>query len=102
MPNGCLNFFKVLDCLFKQRLFHSQKRDPKYYRSQKNKLANTTLQSIDETVPFTVETDASDLATGETLNQNGRPIAFQARILNNANQKHSSVEKETYAVIEAF
>ena len=60
------------------------------------------MQPIDETVPFTVETDASDFAIAATLNQNGKPVAFHARTLSSTEQKHSSVEKEAYAVIEAL
>ena len=35
----------------------------------KNKLSQATLQSIDEDLPFTGETDASDFAIAATLNQ---------------------------------
>ena len=62
----------------------------------KDKLAKATLQPIDEAIPFTVETDASDFAISATLNQNGRPVAFHARTLSNEEQKHSAVEKEAY------
>ena len=47
----------------------------------KNKLADATLQPIDEAVPFIVETDASDFTIAATLNQNGKPVAFHARTL---------------------
>ena len=66
----------------------------------KDKLTKATLQPIDEAIPFTVETDA--FAISATLNQNGRSVAFHAWTLSNAEQKHSAVEKEAYAVIEAL
>ena len=47
----------------------------------KNKLADTTLQLIDEAVPFTIETNASDFTIAATLNQNGKPVAFHTRTL---------------------
>ena len=47
----------------------------------KNKLSQATLQPIDEDLPFTVETDASDFAIAATLNQNNKPVAFHARTL---------------------
>ena len=34
----------------------------------KDKLAKATLQPMDEAIPFTVETDASDIAISATLN----------------------------------
>ena len=68
----------------------------------KNKLGSATLQPIDEDIPFTVETDASDFAIAATLNQNNKPVAFHARTLSTTEQKHSSVEKEAYATIEAL
>ena len=66
----------------------------------KNKLSQATLQPIDEDLSFTVETDASDFAIAATLNQNNKPVAFHARTLSSLEQKHSSVEKEAYAIIE--
>ena len=67
----------------------------------KNKLSQATLQPIDEDLSFTVETDASDFAIAATLNQNNKPVAFHAR-LSCTEQKHSSAEKEAYAIVEAL
>ena len=36
-----------------------------------------------------------------SLTQNGRPVAFFSRTPTSAEQKHSSVEKEAYAIVEA-
>ena len=68
----------------------------------KDKHAKATLQPIEEAIVFTIETDASDFAISATLNQIGRPLAFHARTLSNAEQKHCAVGKEAYAVIEAL
>ena len=57
--------------------------------------------NIDETAPFTVETDASDVAISATLNQNGRPVAFMSRMLSGTELFYPSIEKEAQAVIEA-
>ena len=68
----------------------------------KNKLAEATLQPIDEAVPFIVETDASDFTIAATLNQNEKPVAFHARTLSTSEQRYSAVEKEAYAAVEAL
>ena len=44
-------------------------------------LAEATLKVIDETQPFTVETDASNIAISAILHQGGRPVAFFSRTL---------------------
>lgn len=67
----------------------------------KKEVEKSMLFSINEDVPFVVETDASDHSIAATLNQSGRPVAFFSRTLNISERKHSSIEKEAYAIVEA-
>ena len=60
------------------------------------------MQAIDPTISFTVETDVSDHTIAATLTQKGRPVAFFSHTLSNSEQKHLSMEKDTYAIVEAL
>ena len=71
------------------------------FESLKQTLANATLHSIDESLPFKVETDASDTTIAATLSHNQRPVAFFARTLVRHETKYASVEKEAQAIYEA-
>ena len=71
------------------------------FKGLKESIASATLQAIDESVPFTVECDASDVAVSATLNQNGRPVAFMSRSLQGSELVYPAVEKEATAIIEA-
>ena len=65
-------------------------------------IAKAVVSAVDERIPFKVETDASDVALAATLNQNGRPVAFFSRTLQESERKHSAVEKEVQAIVEAI
>ena len=58
--------------------------------------------TIDEHVPFEVETDASEFVIAVSLNQNGRPVAFFSSTLLGAEIRHASIEKEAQAIIETI
>ena len=58
--------------------------------------------AIDETLPFEIESKASEFSLAATLNQNGRPVAILTRMLNNAELKYPSIEKEAATIIEAI
>ena len=67
----------------------------------KKDIENSVVGAIDETCSFQVETDASDHTLSATLNKKGRPVAFFSRTLTGPELKHSSVEKEAAAIVEA-
>jgi len=66
----------------------------------KTKLISASLAAPRLNIPLTVETDASAVALGGTLSQEGRPIAFMSRTLSPAEQNQSVVEREACAIIE--
>jgi len=72
------------------------------FQKLKNNLKDACVIAIDPAQPLVVETDASDHAIGATLSQNGRPVAFFSRTLKDNELKLHSVEKETYAIVEAL
>ena len=72
------------------------------FRELQEELANATLQSIDENEPFTLETDASEIALSAVLQQNGRPVAFWSRMLSQSEKRYASVEKEAASIVESI
>ena len=72
------------------------------FKNLKSDIAKSAVTTIDPTIPLVVETDASDCAIAASLRQSGRPIAFFSRTLSRSEQRHSAIEKEAYAIVEAL
>ena len=60
------------------------------------------LAIVDPHKPFVVETDASATAIGAVLIQDGRPIAFESKKLNRAQQNYSAYERELFVIVHAL
>ena len=56
----------------------------------------------DYTKPFEVYTDASDVSIGGFLMQEGHPVAFESRKLNETERKYTVHEKEMTAVVHCL
>jgi len=68
----------------------------------KNDIKKSSLSVPIEGKVLTLETDASLLSIGASLNQDGRPVAFFSHKLNPAESKWSIVELEAYAIVKAI
>ena len=60
---------------------------------------NAVIKTIDEAIPFVVETNASDFSLTITLNQ---LVAFFSKSLNKHEIHQPAIEKEAYAIVEAL
>lgn len=71
------------------------------FQDIKTQIANSCVICPNTTETLVLESDASDIALSASLNQGGKPVAFFSRTLKSHERKHSSVEKEAAAIVEA-
>ena len=90
--NRCLGFFSYYSKWipkFSDRLrpltvnegFPLNEAAVRAFEDLKQAIEDAAVVAVDESEPFEVETDASEVAIAATLNQNGRPVAFFSRML---------------------
>lgn len=73
-----------------------------FFEQCKNLLCNDpVLKYPNFNEPFELITDASNFAVGAILKQQGQPIAYASRTLNEAEINYATIEKEMLAIIWA-
>lgn len=60
------------------------------------------LMYLDFAKIFRLTTDASNVAIGSVISQNGKPISFFFRTLNTVERNYPTIEKELLSIVESF
>lgn len=93
----------LTDLLKKDAKWVWSKQCEEAFQNLKNAIASEPILKLpDFELPFEVHTDASDKAIGGVLVQEGHPVAFESRKLNDAEQRYSTHEKEMVAVVHCL
>jgi len=95
-----MTFFSKIRPLSTTKVFPISQEAENAFQQLQRDIEDSVVRAIDESIPFEVETDASDFAIAATLNQAGRPVAFFSRTLQGPEMRHAAVEKEAQAIIE--
>ena len=98
-PNG-FPYSDTAQPLYKSDKFPLEEAAIDSLNTLKELLSKATIAHIDESQPFVVECDASDISLSATLNQGGRPVAFMSRTFTGSEKYYAPVEKEATAIIE--
>ena len=62
----------------------------------------TILAYPDFSKPFVIHTDASKTQLGSVVSQDGKPIAFYSRKLNDAQKRYTTTEQELLSIVETL
>ena len=91
------------DLLKKDVTYEWDNNCEKAFTELKNKLISAPVLSIpDQSKPFTLHCDASDLAIGAVLSQDDHPVGFTSRKLIEAELNYPVHEKELLSIVNAI
>ena len=94
---------KVNPPLIQANSFALPKTAEKALEYLKAEIENAIVYSINETVPFIIEADASYHSIVTSLNQSGgRIVCFPKTLSTSQQKKDTSIEKETQTIVEAL
>ena len=79
-----------------------QKHNDAFFAAKEMIKTKVKLNFPDFEKPFHLYTDASDIQLGATLVQEGRPLGFYTRKLNNAQRSYTVGEKELLGIVEGM
>ncbi|KAI5662326.1 hypothetical protein M9H77_21649 [Catharanthus roseus] len=93
----------LTDLLKKNRPWAWSEDCQRAFEDLKKAICNDPVLSLpDYSKPFEVHTDASDFAIGGVLMQDGHPIAYESRKLNETERRYTVQEKEMTAIIHCL
>ncbi|KAH9750077.1 Endonuclease [Citrus sinensis] len=93
----------LTDMLKKNRTWHWSEECQRAFEELKKAISEEPVLALpDHTKPFEVQTDASDFAIGGVLMQEGHPIAFESRKLNDTERRYTVQEKEMTTIIHCL
>ena len=96
-----LNFSDKIRPLVENTKFTLETKALEAFKQIKQELEVIAVKLIDESLPFRVECDASDVAISAALNQGGRPVVFMSKTLQGSELKYHIIEKEAMTIMEA-
>ncbi|XP_059066505.1 uncharacterized protein LOC131048153 [Cryptomeria japonica] len=93
----------LTDLLKKNRSWKWGEKQQSAFDTLKAKLTEEPVLALPKySKPFEVQTDASDFAMGGVLMQDGHPIAFESRKLNERERNYPAHEKEMTAIVHCL
>ncbi|KAE8715253.1 Detected protein of unknown function [Hibiscus syriacus] len=93
----------LIELLKKDKVWEWSTKCQDAFKKLKEAMVNEPVLVLpDYTKPFVVFTDASDVAIGGVLMQEGHPVAYESRKLNETEKRYSVHEKEMTAVVHCL
>ena len=62
-------------------------------------ISDTTLRYFDQSLPVTIQVDASQVGLGAALLQNGKPAVFPSKALTETKCQYANIEREMLAAV---